>query len=483
MTRTHTTSAAETPLAARLWDVLFPEEGREKWWNTPALVDAHEQLTYGQFHDEVLTVAAGIIDRLDQMHGQAEPTGSHNSLGGTVVGIELPNGCGFAIAFHAVLAAGCIAMPVPQVPDTSYFYARSGAALALNEEELARLRQHPRRLEHSYPRSGTDVAALPFSSGTTSLPKPVRLSHANLAANVAQFAAVAPWQPGTTVLSVLPLSHIYGLTVLLNVPLAMKCRVVTKPFSPKEFLDDHARFRPAVSFIAPPLARLLATAKADFSSLTVVISGAAPLDPTIAKQAETNTGAKIYQGYGLTEASPVTHLCRHDDPLASIGHPLPHTTHSILDPHDGTPLPNGQTGELWVQGPQIMLGYEGEADTGDWLRTGDLASIGGDGEVYIHGRVKELIKYNGFSINPYRVEQAITAAGLCDDCAVYPATSSSGEEIPAAALVSPKPANLTLEQLQRALEPHLGRYELPRALRIVDAIPRSAAGKTLRREL
>lgn len=419
---------------------------------------------------------------------------------GDRVTVEFLNGIDFAVAFHAVVHLGAVAVPLsPLSGDVAGYCVRAQVRWRCGEAGLRRV--SAAAAEPGEPAgAGLDaVACLPFSSGTTGgLPKPVMLTHRNVAANVEQFAAVAPLRRGETVLSMLPMSHIYGLTVLLNVPLAMGAHVIAEPFAAPRFISAQRDFPVGLSFIAPPLAALLASRRDlgpdDFPHLHTMISGAAPLAPATARAAEARTGARIMQGYGMTETSPVTHLAYVEGtPVSSVGSPLPGTQQRIVVPRTEEVLPDGVVGELCVRGPQVMRGYwddpvatRGTFGPDGWLHTGDAAVIDPERQtVEIVDRLKDLIKFRGFSVSPVKVENVLlTHPELIDAAVVRGFQPGSGQEQPVAAVVPARPdAPPTLRQLQDFLRPHLAGYELIRDVVCVPQLPRSAAGKILRHKV
>lgn len=436
-----------------------------------AMIDTNRSITFGDLALEIEHVAAGL-----RAVG-IEP--------GDVVGVRLANSIDFAAAFHACIVAGAIVMPiggeVPDDPRPAYIIDTSTyPALAACEE----------RIEiGSVPVNLDGPCCYPISSGTTGAPKVVVLTHRNLVANTVQFGAKVPVPYGSVCQSVLPFSHIYGLTALLNVPLYLGATVVAMPFEAERFITAHEKYHVHTTFIAPPLATLLArhplVDSTDFSSLKYMIVGAAALNVADGTKAAERTGSRMLQGYGMTEASPVTHLTTASTtPLSSIGHPLPDTEQRIVDPGTITDVPQGEVGELWVAGPQVMAGYYHNPTATDatlvgrWLRTGDLARVLPGGEVEIVDRLKDVIKYHGYQVSPVKLEALITACPGVTDAAVV-RELHDGEEFPAAYVVG----TATAEQIMAFVAERVPGYEKIRAVHHVEAIPRSAAGKILRREL
>jgi len=340
------------------------------------------------------------------------------------------------------------------------------------------------------------VVVLPYSSGTTGRPKGVMLTHRNMVANVAQAGAVAGIVPDDVGIAFLPFFHIYGMTVLMNLFLNQRAKIVTMPrFDLEMFLrliEDHRATR---LYIVPPVALALAkhpmVDQFDVSSVTEIFSGAAPLGPETEEAVGTRFGARSVQGYGMTEMAPISHMTvgsaiRH----GSSGQAVPSTECRIVDPETGADLPPGQEGELWVRGPQVMKGYlnnptaTAEALTADgWLRTGDLAVIDEDGFMFIRDRLKELIKFKGFQVAPAEVEAALIAHPGVVDAAVIGKADDEAGEVPIAFVVRAPGSEVTETELQAHCAGCLATYKHPAEYRFVDSVPKSASGKILRREL
>ena len=258
---------------------------------------------------------------------------------------------------------------------------------------------------------------LPFSSGTTGVSKGVMLTHRNLVANMEQIRSVHRIGADDVLIGVLPFFHIYGQTVVLNLGLSQGATIVTMArFDMAHFLDLLERHRVTRAHIAPPvvlgLAKVPGVEGRDLA-LRVVISGAAPLDAETAERAGERLGAPIRQGYGMTEASPVTHIAADDELEAqdpgAIGPLLSSTEGRLVDPDSGEDTDGD--GELWIRGPQVMRGYLADdaataatlTDDG-WLKTGDVARVEDGGVFRIVDRVKELIKYKGYQVPPAELE-------------------------------------------------------------------------------
>lgn len=455
---------------------------------------------------------------------------------GTVLAVLCPNVPAFATVFHGILRSGATVTTVnslstaheigTQLADAAATWlvtvgallpqARVAAAEAgIPDDRLIVLdgaQGHPDLREllaegNPPPRPVFDpaahVAVLPYSSGTTGAPKGVMLSHRNLVANVAQCRVNIDLRADDRVLAVLPFFHIYGMTVLLNLALRQRATLVTMPrFELAGFLETIQRHRCTYLYIAPPIAVALAkhplVEDYDLSSVHTVFSGAAPLDGETAQLAGRRIGARMMQGYGMSELSPVSHAMPHDRddiPVSSVGTALPNTVCKLIDTESGRELtetgPDGTTppGELWVKGPNVMLGYlnrpDATAETLDadgFLHTGDVAVYHEGGWFQIVDRVKELIKYKGYQVAPAQLEALLLSHPSVADAAVIGVRDEEGEEIPKAFVVTADAA-LTGEDVMAFVAAHVAPYKKIRRVEFIESIPKSASGKILRKDL
>jgi acyl-CoA synthetase (AMP-forming)/AMP-acid ligase II len=320
------------------------------------------------------------------------------------------------------------------------------------------------------------------------------LTHRNLVANMEQIRALHRIGADDVLVGVLPFFHIYGQTVVLNLGLAQGATIVTLPrFDMGLFLDLLERHRVTRGHIAPPVVLGLAKApgvEGRDLALKLVISGAAPLDVETAKRASERLGAPIRQGYGMTEASPVTHLTPDDgfeehDP-GTIGVLVANTETRLVDPETGED--SDEAGELWVRGPQVMRGYLDDeqataatlTDDG-WLRTGDVARVDDGDQFRVIDRVKELIKYKGYQVAPAELEAVLIGHPAVADAAVVPIPDEAGGEAPKACVVASGP--LDADALMAWVAERVAPYKRIRAVEVVDEIPKSPSGKILRRLL
>ena len=351
----------------------------------------------------------------------------------------------------------------------------------------------------------TDVAVLQYTGGTTGISKAAMLSHANLVANAYQMRL---WLPEATsgeetTLVVLPLFHVYGLTLCLLSTVLLAGRLVLLPrFDVNLLLDAIARERPTLMPGVPPIYQAVVDAlrarRTDLSSIRVCVSGAMRLPAELQERFEAVSGARLVEGYGTTEASPATHC----NPVqgrrkpGSVGVPLTGTQARIVDPDDPTTvLPPGSEGELVVKGPQVFLGYwnkpvpdqpapaEQVLLADGWLLTGDIARMDTDGFFTIVDRKKDLVIAGGFNIYPAEVESVILGLeGVADCCVIGLPDRYRGETVKAF-VVPHQGANLTAEMVRDHCAAALSAYKVPRSVEFRDDLPRTAVGKALRRLL
>lgn len=342
-----------------------------------------------------------------------------------------------------------------------------------------------------------DLAALPYSSGTTGLSKGVMLTHGNLTVNLLQMSFLNRLDETSRILAVVPLFHIYGLNAIMGQAVYRRARLITMPrFDLVAFLEAIQRHRVTHLYIAPPIATALArhplVDSYDLSSLELVCSAAAPLDPALSHAVAARLKVTVLQALGMTEAAPCTHgipVDRDDMDRGSVGVLAPNVEARIVDPATGADVTSGRPGELLVRGPNIMRGYLNDPaataatiDPDGYLHTGDLVTVDADGIFRVVGRLKELIKYKGHQIAPAELEAVLLGHPEVADAAVV-GMVADGEELPTAFVVRRPSAEVTGEQVMDFVAARVAPQKKVRAVRFVDAIPKSPAGKILRREL
>lgn len=345
-----------------------------------------------------------------------------------------------------------------------------------------------------------DVAALPYSSGTTGLPKGVMLTHRNLTANVLQsVAAEGALHTSAVLVAVLPMYHIYGMQCIMNCGLYHGVTLITMPkYQLKDFLHVCQHYGVTRAYLVPPIILQLTkdplVAQYDLSKLRVINSGAAPLGPELQAECQAKLNVIVKQGYGLTETSPTTHVTP-DDPKtikpASIGPLLSNTELRLVDTATGESVGPHKRGEIWMRGPQIMKGYyNNEAATKDmitedgWLKTGDIGYADDDSYFFIVDRVKELIKFKGLQVAPAELEAALLSHPAVADAAVIGVPDVEAGEIPKAFVVLKKgQEHVTKADINAFMHSKLTSYKRPKEIEFIAVVPKSPSGKILRREL
>jgi acyl-CoA synthetase (AMP-forming)/AMP-acid ligase II len=497
-----------------------------------AIIDSScgRRITYAEYGEIVESLSRGLVE-----------AGVH---AGEVVAIFLANSWEFATAYHAVTLAGAIPTllnPTYREREVRYQLENSGAVLLISDGchlegiDLGRL-PNLRRIyttrrmssgaecfsnllnpvtvslpQPTHPSTET-LAALPYSSGTTGLPKGVMLSHLNLVANVYQLLGPNSVHPTgeDRILCFLPLYHIYGLNVILNPALMQGATLVLMPrFQVQQLtalmIEEEITMMPLV----PPAMNALCQAaeSGQFPRDHKVYwakSGAAPLAPDLPRRFTALTNILVCQGYGMTEASPVTHVGFLDPPLYrpdSIGHPVAQTDCRVLaqtdldpliSPETATESPSGEPGELVMRGPQFMKGYWKEPQAtaavlrDGWYWSGDIVTRDDEGFYRVVDRRKEMIKYKGFPVAPAEVEAVLLEHPAVRECGVVGRADAAAGEIPVA-FVALREGFVSGAKMKEELCAFVGErlsgYKQPRQVHYVDAIPKTASGKLLRREL
>lgn len=487
----------------------------------PAMVDVAggRILTYGELAEKVRGLATGLA---------AEGLGK-----GDVVALHMPNTILFPVVFYATTMAGGTATPLSPLARPTEIAKQltdSGARLMVSVSALVETaraavelvrRQTGRDIEilvcdeadgHrpvlGLLRDGdvpecpvdpaVDVAVLPYSSGTTGVPKGVMLTHRNLCTNLQQISGVHRVEEGDRVIAILPFFHIFGLTALVNNALRCGATVyVHARFDLDAFLTGLERDRITHAYVAPPVMLALAKHPAvdglDLSQLRRVICAAAPLDAGVQAAVAGRLSVEVGQGYGMTELSPVTHLHAdgdRDEPFGCVGRLLPSTRARLVDPATGQNAAAGEPGEVWIHGPQVMKGYFGRPEDTDatvdadgWLHTGDIARVDADGNWFIVDRVKELIKYKGYQVAPAELEAVLVQHPAVADAAVIGVADEEGNEVPKAFVVPASGVPISAAEVMAHVEGQVAPYKRIRRVEFVEAVPKAASGKILQREL
>ncbi|WMV35208.1 hypothetical protein MTR67_028593 [Solanum verrucosum] len=351
-----------------------------------------------------------------------------------------------------------------------------------------------------------DVVALPYSSGTTGLPKGVMLTHKGLVTSVAQ--QVDGENPNLYIhsedvlLCVLPLFHIYSLNSILLCGLRVGAAIlIMQKFDIVPFLELIQNYKVTIGPFVPPI--VLAIAKSpmvdnyDLSSVRTVMSGAAPLGKELEDTVRAKIpNAKLGQGYGMTEAGPVLAMCLAfaKEPFeiksGACGTVVRNAEMKIVDPDTGKSLPRNQSGEICIRGDQIMKGYLNDPDATTrtidkegWLHTGDIGYIDNDDELFIVDRLKELIKYKGFQVAPAELEALLLNHPNISDAAVVPMKDEQAGEVPVAFVVRSNGSTITEDEVKEFITKQVIFYKRIKRVFFVDAVPKSPSGKILRKDL
>jgi acyl-CoA synthetase (AMP-forming)/AMP-acid ligase II len=443
---------------------------------------------------------------------------------GDMIALYAPNSVEYAVVLYGALIAGATVTtlnPLYREREVEHQLHDSGAKITFTLKPLAGIvheakprlpkleRVHELEDTWDIARTGAaegppapvdidperDIAVLPYSSGTTGLPKGVMLSHQNLTANIRQTMALKMTTEDAIVLDFLPFFHIYGMMVLLNCGLAVGATQIILPrFDPEAALNIIQERKVTDLYCVPPvvlaLVNLPTLGDFDLPSLRFLMSGAAPLPAEVGRQAAAKLECVVMQGYGMTESSPITNVNPMSSPReGTVGPPVADTQERIVSLETGLEVGPGEIGELLVYGPQVMLGYWNNPDattetiTPDgWLRTGDIVTADPDGYVRIHDRKKEMIKYKGYQIAPAELESLLMEHPGVRDAAVIPKADAEAGEVPKAFIV-PREPGLDLQDVLSFVAEKVAPYKKIRHIEIVDAIPKNPSGKILRRQL
>ncbi len=447
---------------------------------------------------------------------------------GDRVALYLPNIPQFIIAYFGALKAGAVVTalsPLHREREVAFQLSDSGAQTLVTLDTLCPVVEKvkekvsikhvivtgldecgfPKLLKDSSSRNPNipidpteDSAALQYTGGTTGTPKAAMLTHRNLVSNAYAFAVAIEGTPQDVFLTALPLFHIYGMTTSLTVPASLGAKMVLlSKFEAAKACQAIRQHKVTVFCGVPTMYQMLLAnsdiANYDLRSIRVCISGASPLRPMVQKQFMLVTGGLLAEGYGLTEASPVTHCSPVEGArvrVGSIGVPLPNTDARIVDLETGhRTLGVGEVGELAVRGPQVMKGYWNHPEEtalvlrGGWLLTGDIARVDGDGYYYIVDRKKDLIKHKGYSIYPRELEDILYEHPAVKLCAVVGKPDVAAGEVPVAFVVLKDGAQVSEADLKEFVNGKVAAYKSLRAVCLLGDLPLNAAGKVQKRIL
>lgn len=485
----------------------------------PALIDGPtgRSYTYGQLRCYISALASGFAH--------------HGLRKGNVLAILSPNLPEYALAFHAAATLGVATTMVPPLFTDEEIIKQlrdSGAKFLLTIPQLmgkAREVAQASGIRKVFvigeaegavsfasllgnvsaetpvqitPRE--DVAVLPYSSGTTGFPKGVMLTHWNLVSMLRQMEGNEAFSKDDRLVCVVPMYHLYGLHIVVNLGLSQGATIVTVPrYDLNQFLAVLEQYKVTIAPLVPPLVLALSRAPQvddhDLSTLRLIHCGAATLADNIARACQERLGCQVRYGYGLTEVSPLSHASlanpKKQKP-GSVGYCLPNTECKIVDYTTGAELGPDEEGEIWIRGPQVMKGYLGNAqataeiiDPDGWLRTGDIGYCDDEGRLFVVDRLKELIKTNGRQVAPAELEALLLLHPSIADAAVIPSRDEEAGEVPKAFVVLKNEASGDEigEEIMDFVAARVAPYKRIRSVEFVSEIPKSPAGKILRRIL
>lgn len=467
-----------------------------------AIFYGNERLTYGQLAGHIQDYAGNL-----QHFNTIKP--------GDKVGLLLKNSPRFIFALYALLKSGATVVPVNtflKAPEVQHIVDDCGLHCLITEDDfndvagkLERVRVvHTRQLAHKTQAAPvwvapapTDLAVIIYTSGTTGKSKGALLSHANIAANVRSCITALEETTDDRLTLLLPMFHSFMLTVCIFMPLSMGASIVLikslQPF--KLVAREIIRNRATILVGIPQLFQAMAQAKVPFwvhwvLRLRLAISGAAPLPHETLAAFERKFQFPLLEGYGLSEASPVVSF----NPIhgtrkpGSVGLALPDITVKIVDEH-GHEVPTGSIGEIVVRGPNVMRGYHNQpaanAETlrHGWLYTGDMGRLDADGYIFIVDRRKEMLLVRGMNVYPREIEEVLYAFPNVSEAAVVALSDAKRGETPIAFVSPADGAALDTAELLRHCRQRLADYKLPREIRVMKSLPRTATGKIAKLEL
>jgi long-chain acyl-CoA synthetase len=468
-----------------------------------ALVFEGAEITFAQLRSRAL--------------GAADALAARGVGPGDRVAIWVPNHPAFASAMYGAWRLGAVAVPLHAAltePEAKHILGDSGSKVvvcgpdqrdvggslldALGLEDLPLDGGERPVAERPDASVGGDLALIQYTAGTSGLPKGAMLTHANLKANIDQMRQVPiAIGPDDVALCVLPLFHIFGLNVVLNMAIEVGSKVVlSERFDPSGSLDLIKANLVTMIAGAPPVfvAWLMGDAPRDaFSNLRVAVSGAAPLAKEVLSGFKDRYDVTIWEGYGLTETSPaLTSTAIGGVPKPNcVGRPLPGVEIKLIDEDGDEVADEGDPGEIVVRGPNVFSGYWNRPEeskaafTEDgWFKSGDVGVFDDDGDLYIVDRKKDMVLVSGFNVYPREIEDVLRRHPNVGDVAVIGVPDEhTGEHIKAIVVADPPGESVTADSLLEFCSTNLAPYKTPKEIEIVADIPRNAAGKVLRREL
>ncbi|MBB5149465.1 MULTISPECIES: long-chain-fatty-acid--CoA ligase [Ureibacillus] len=496
---------------------------REQSLNHPekiAYIFEGRSTTYGEFEDKVSSLAF-----------------SMNQLGiqkGDHVALIFQNCPHFLIAYYALMRIGAVSIPINPMytlDEMSYIVDNGDVKwIIAGEDSIGRINQlsnkfsqikgsilcdkdsshlfHDRQegkyhfysdlIKHSYSMKpvsleADDIAIILYTSGTTGHPKGVMLTHGNLYANARDVGDYFLFSEEDRVIATLPFYHVFALTVVLNVPLSTGATILIAPrFSPKYIFQLAKEYHATVFAGVPTMYSFLHQYKegepSSFSSLRLAISGGAPLPIKVLENFEARFNIPIFEGYGLSEAAPVTcfNSPTQKPKPGSIGTSIPNVINKVVD-DQGNDVAIGEVGELICKGPNVMKGYYKSPEETDkairdgWLYTGDLARQDEEGYIYIVDRKKDLIIVGGYNVYPREVEEVLyTHPKVLEAAVVGFSNEDYGEEVHAFIVLKEE---AYYDELLQHCEKHLATYKIPEAFHIIQSLPKNSTGKILKRHL
>ncbi|MBB6448785.1 long-chain acyl-CoA synthetase [Geomicrobium halophilum] len=495
----------------------FLERTAEDYGEVLAVIDGEMTYTYEELREEVQRFASSLSNIGLQK--------------GDRVALMLPNSVEYIMSYFAVQRLGGIIVqvnPMYQEGELEHIFQQTHPLMLIGEakqkEKIQTMKgptfsifhgpttlgenefhlhdlldQEDRNIPKTMIDSKEDPALIQFTGGTTGTPKGAVLSHYNLVGNVYQtfaFTSNTLQRPGEVFLGAAPFYHVMAMSSVLNQGVFAAATIICmRKWTVEEAVDIIERYRPtyfpAVPTMYIGLLRYAENYPISLDSIKMMTSGSAPLPVEVMRKVEQMTGGIISEGYGLSETSPTTHRnpFRGKRKTGSIGLPLPSTQCKIVDIESGEQLSVGQTGELWIKGPQVMLGYWGlpeeteEQIQDGWFATGDIAEVDSEGYFYIVGRKKEMVIGSGFNIYPSEVEGIIYEHSSIHELVVYGVPDPYRGETLKASIVLKEGETLSAEELTAWCKNRMASYKVPKIIDFRDSIPKTSVGKILRREL